>query len=67
MTADKQDSVYSWFTGMIGQVVGMIITESVITGLLMALAGGFLGYMGKELAARLVKKIFDKTEQKKEH
>jgi cell division protein FtsB len=67
MTADKQDSVYSWFTGMVGQVVGMIITESVITGLLMALAGGFLGYMGKELAARVIKKLFDKPEQKKEH
>jgi cell division protein FtsB len=66
MTADKQDSVYSWFTGMIGQVVGMIVTESILTGLAMALAGGFLGYLGKELAARVVKRLFDKSEQKKE-
>lgn len=64
--AERQDSFFSWFTGMVGQVVGMIVTESVITALLMALVGGFLGYLGKELAARFVKKFFDKPEQKSE-
>lgn len=63
MTHDKQDSVFGWMTGMVGQIVGMITMEGFIAPLFMALAGGFLGYVGKELGARLIKKIFNKSEQ----
>lgn len=58
MTHDRQDSVFAWFTGMIGQVVGMITMEGVLLPLVMAFGGGLLGYLGKEAGSRLVKKFF---------
>lgn len=61
MDAHKSDSVFAWITGLVLQVVGMITLEGVI-GIIMplvfGLVGGFLGYLGKEIARRLVKKYF---------
>lgn len=64
--AEKQDAFFSWMTGIVAQVVGVIVTESIVSGLILAFAGGFVGYLGKELAARVAKKVFGKSEQKTE-
>lgn len=58
MTHDKQDSAFAWISGILGQVIGMITMESVLLSGLTAFAGGLLGYIGKEIGSRLVKKYF---------
>lgn len=60
MTAEKQDNVFAWITGILGQVVGMITLEGIVIPLVMAFGGGLLGYVGKEVGSRIVQKYFPK-------
>jgi hypothetical protein len=51
------DSIVSFITGMVVQVIGMITFETFWIPLCLAFAGGFLGLIGKKLADVAVKKI----------
>lgn len=53
----ETDGFFSFMTGMIVQVVGMITLETFWVPLLLAFAGGFLGLMGKKLADVAFKKL----------
>lgn len=55
-TSDS-DGFFSFMTGMIVQVIGMITLETFWVPLLLAFAGGFLGLIGKKLAEIAFKKI----------
>lgn len=60
MTTEKQDTVFAWITGMVGQVIGLITFEGIVIPMLLAFMGGLLGYLGKEAGGRLVKRFFSK-------
>jgi len=60
---NKVDGVFAWITGIVTQFLVIETLGSVMLAVLMAGAGGFAGYVGKELGARLVKRIFKKSEQ----
>jgi ubiquinone biosynthesis protein Coq4 len=51
------DSVFSFITGLVIQVIGMITLETFWVPLLLAFAGGFLGLIGKKLAEAALKRI----------
>jgi len=53
----NSDSIFSFITGMIVQIVGMITFETFWIPLCLAFAGGFLGLIGKKLAEIAVGKV----------
>jgi hypothetical protein len=53
----NSDSIFSFITGMIVQIVGMITFETFWIPLCLAFAGGFLGLIGKKLAEIAVAKV----------
>lgn len=65
MQETRQDGFFAWITGIVGEVLGYVFTGSTGTALFLALAGGFLGYVGKEMGARFIKKIFKNSKQDK--
>lgn len=51
------DSIVSFITGMIVQIVGMITFETFWIPLCLAFAGGFLGLIGKKLAEIAIRRM----------
>lgn len=66
MSHFDKDDVFAVITGIIGQVIGIITTESFVLPLVMALAGGFLGYVGKHMGIKLMTKYFPNRIKKKQ-
>lgn len=56
------DSGLAWILGMLTQLFASEFTNKLLIPLMLAFAGGFLAYVGKNLAERLVGK--DKNEDK---
>jgi hypothetical protein len=53
----ETDGFFSFLTGMVVQIVGMITFETFWIPLCLAFAGGFLGLIGKKLAEAAFKKV----------
>lgn len=49
--------------GMLVQVVTEVVTEKVALSISLAFLGGFFAYIGKEVAAKAVKRVFKKSDQ----
>jgi hypothetical protein len=49
--------------GVFIQIIAEAMSVKIIVSISLAFAGGFFAYMGKELAAKLVKRWFNKSEQ----
>lgn len=58
MHQGHKDDFFAAVTGIIAHIVGVLTTESIIIPLLMALAGGFLGYVGKHFAIKIMHRFF---------
>jgi hypothetical protein len=54
---DNSESFWSFMTGIVVQVAGMITFETFWVPLLLAFAGGFLGLIGKRLGEMAIGRI----------
>lgn len=55
----NNDSVFASITGIIGEVVGIVVFESVFISVSLAFLGGLAGYLGKEVGRAAIKKYKD--------